>query len=731
MSSERARKIDEVLQSALELAPEQRPAFLKQACANDDALHREVESLIVSYERAGSFMEKPAVEVDASLLAGAPAASIVGQSLGHYQIIRLLGAGGMGEVYCARDSRLGRDVAVKVLHVAFSPDADRLRRFEQEARATSALNHPNILTIYDVGMHNGSPYSVSELLEGETLRERLNGAALTQRKAIDYSIQVAHGLSAAHEKGIVHRDLKPENLFITNDDRVKILDFGLAKLVESAGEVAKTGVPTRKLNTERGIVMGTVGYMSPEQVRGDIIDPRSDIFSFGTVLYEMLTGQRAFRGESVVETLNAILKVEPEFTRSNRNLAPALERVVLRCLEKRPERRFQSTNDLSFTLETLTAPSGANSTSPVQALDSTPVVMRRTSRELFGWIVAALLLATAALGVAYFRRAPVEVRAVRSFILPPDKSNFSFIDTNAGSLSISPDGRRLTFVALTAEGKSLLWVRALDALSAQPLNGTEGAFFPFWSPDSRFIGFFADGKLRKIEAAGGPALPLCDAREGRGGTWNSEGMIIFAPDSSGALYQISALGGASSLATQLEDARNGAITHRWPWFLPDGQHFLYVSKGATVSEAETGTVYVTSVGSKESKLLLRANSNVAYAEGNVLFLREDRLMAQAFDIKRLEMVGEAFPMTEQVQSEPSMARGAFAVSENGVLAYQTGSAKNGSQLAWFDRKGKQLSVLGDQAIYHTPYQLSPDGKKVALDIVDPLTGNQDIWLYEV
>ncbi len=656
---------------------------------------------------------------------------MIGTRIAHYEITAHLASGGMGEIYRARDTKLGREVAIKVLPAAFSEDADRLRRFEQEARAVGMLNHPNILIIHEIGAHDGAPYLVSELLEGETLRDHLAQGELPAREALDYALQAAHGLMAAHEKGIVHRDLKPENLFITGDGRVKILDFGLAKLAHSKLRVGiDSAAPTIAMKTETGVIMGTAGYMSPEQVRGEEADYRSDLFAFGAILYEMLTGNRAFGGNSAVEMMNAILKDHPtELTETNHNLSSAIKRVVRHCLEKRPEKRFQSTSDLTFAIETLAEAPGTNLTSTVQA-ESTVLAVRHTTRARFGWIVSAiLLLAALALAVAYFQRAPVEVHAIRSFILPPENSSFDFITgTNAGSLSISPDGRRLTFVAPTAAGKNLLWVRSLDAVSPQALTGTEGASYPFWSPDSRFIGFFADQKLKKIEAADGLALTLCDAPMGRGGAWNRDGVIVFAPDSVGVLQQVSASGGAPGAVTKFDDGR-GELTDRWPYFLPDGQHFLYLRRGIAGSESQTA-IYVASLASKESKLLFRASSNVGYAQGYLLFLREGMLMARAFDAKRLEMLGDAFPIAEMVQSEPSMARGVFAVSENGVLTYQTGSVKSGSQLAWFDRNGKQLSVLGDLAIYDFP-QLSPDGKRVTVTIVDPQNGNQDVWLYEV
>src|SRR2546425_4323932 len=651
-------------------------------------------------------------------------------TIAQYSIISKIGEGGMGEVYRATDTKLRRDVAIKVLPAAFSADGERLRRFEQEAQAAGALNHLNILLIFHVGTYNGAPYIVSELLDGQTLRERMAGGALPQRKAIDYALQMAHGLAAAHEKGIVHRDLKPENLFITHDGRVKILDFGLAKLVRPhiAGDV-DTKAATLHARTDPGMILGTVGYRSPEQLRSELVDQRADIFAFGAILYEMLSGTSAFRRKSTAETISAILKEDPpDLSTTNRNVTPALERIMRHCLEKNPEERFHSASDLAFALEAQSA-----STTTSTQTEAIPELARRRMhvRERLAWIAASILfLALLAVPflIAHFRESPVEVRAVRSSILAPEKSSFNFIDTNAGSLSISPDGHRLTFVAPTAEGKDILWVRSLDGLSAQALTGTEGASFPFWSPDSRFVGFFAEGKLKKIEAAGGPALTLCDAPLARGGAWNRDGVIVFAPDSAGALQQISAAGGTPSAVTKLDESRR-ELTDRWPCFLPDGQNFLYLRRGIIGGESDTA-IYVASLASKESKLLLRASSNVAYAQGHVLFLRGGTLMAQAFDAKHLETVGDAFAIAEQVQSEPSMARGVFAVSENGELAYQTGSVRNGSQLTWFDRNGKQLSVLGDMAIYDHP-RLSPDQKRLAVTVVDPLNGNQDVWLYDL
>jgi serine/threonine protein kinase/Tol biopolymer transport system component len=646
-----------------------------------------------------------------------------GTRLGRYEIRSQLGAGGMGEVYLARDPKINRDVAIKVLPAAFSSDAERLRRFEQESQAAGALNHPNILSIYDVDTNDGAPYVVSELLEGETLRGQLHGTALTVRKSIDYALQIASGLAAAHEKGIVHRDLKPENLFVTKDGRVKILDFGLAKLIEPRDESeVRTDLPTRKLNTDPGTAVGTVGYMSPEQVRGQSVDHRSDIFSLGVVLYEMLSGKRAFRGDSAIETLNAILKEEPpELSESNSQINPALERVVMHCLEKSPERRFQSARDVAFVLEAL---SGLSSSRTMTAA-LPPTAMPR-NRGRVAWIVAGAcllgLLAALPFVIAYLRRTPVDERVLKLSVLPPENATVAGAGTG---FALSPDGRRLAFVA-SFEGQSLLWVRSLDSLSTQALPGTEGAGGaspPFWSPDSRSIGFFAKGKLKKIDASGAPLQTLCDVPASRGGTWNRNGVIVFAPGVPGPLYRVSAAGGEPSPMTALDQSRF-ETSHRWPYFLPDGRHFLYL-----VRSNQAG-VYVGSLDSKTTKRLLPTAMNVAYAPpGFLLFMRNETLMAQPFDADELELSGEPFAVAEGVAYNPGLGRGVFSVSENGVLAYRSGGAQINQPL-WFDRGGKQIGSLGAAGLYFT-VGLSPDERRAAVDRSDPQTGTNDIWLFDL
>jgi len=655
----------------------------------------------------------------------------VGQRLGPYEVLAPIGAGGMGEVYRARDTRLERTVAIKVLPSELSSDRERLSRFEQEARSASALNHPNIVTVYDIGRADSVSYIAMELVEGKTLRELVAVGPLAAKKLLAIAAQVAEGLAKAHAAGIVHRDLKPENLMVSTDGFVKILDFGLAKLVptssESLSQMHTMGTP----ETHPGSVLGTVGYMSPEQASGQPVDFRSDQFSFGSILYEMATGKRAFQRATTVDTLSAILHEEPEaIGRLNREVPPPCRWIVDRCLAKDPEERYASTRDLARDLSSVRDHISEVSGSGEGTLAALPAAARRRSREQLAWGVAAvaLLLAVAAM-VRYAHRAPTFAGPMRSSIVLPEKSNLR-------AATLSPDGSRLAFVAKDSSGKNLLWIRPLDSLSVQPLSGTENPSFPFWSPDSRFIGFFADGKLKRIAASGGPPQTLCDAPRSRGGTWNREGVILFAPIGSGPLYRVSASGGLATPVTRFDPSR-GEDTHRWPFFLPDGRHFLYlVASFGSNRQKENMGIYVGSLDSKEEKLLLRANSNVAYApsfakasEGYLLFLRERTLLAQPFDAKDLRITGDPFPVAEQIQTFPQIYSALFSISENGVLLYRAGSASGLARLAWFDRSGKAIGSLGAPGDQANP-RIAPDGKRVALDIIDPQTGNMDIWIHE-
>src|SRR5262245_50977927 len=675
MDKQRWQQIETLYYAALERAPDERAAFLADACADDSGLFREVGELLRYDGTAGSFMQDNALAVaaqalDPNELSQTAPQLFSGQGIGAYKILALLGRGGMGVVYRARDERLRREVAIKVLPASLAHDADRLRRFEQEAHATSALNHPNILTIYDIGAHEGSPFIVAELLEGEELRAQLESGALPVRRALEYAQQITAGLAAAHEKGIVHRDLKPENLFVTKDGRVKILDFGLAKLKSAQVGAVDTDAPTQKQLTDPGVVMGTVGYMSPEQVRGQETDHRSDIFAFGMILYEMLSGQRAFSGASAIEVMNAILKEEPpEFGETNSKISPQLEKLVRRCLEKQPERRFQTAYDLSYALEALSTPSGAR----METQAALPAAPERAGRSRFfgqarlAWAVAAMLMLALGLTWAHLMRQPTpDAHVMRFSILPPEKASFDHT-------AVSPDGTWLAFTAATGS-KVQLWVRALASSDAKPLEGTEGATFPFWSPDSRFIGFFASGNLKKVEVSGGLPATLCDVGVGTSGTWNREGDILFSALGGRGISRVAATGGAPTTVLRLNFKRQETDAHA-PYFLPDGRHFLYV---VISGEREVRGIYLGSLDGDAQQRLLGDPSNAVYATsssggGYLLFRREGALMAQGFDTKTLRLGGEPVTIAGQVGIVLGMATSyphlKDSVFEDGLLVF--------------------------------------------------------------
>jgi serine/threonine protein kinase/Tol biopolymer transport system component len=682
-----------------------------------------------------------------------------GSRVGPYEILALLGSGGMGEVYRARDPRLGREVAIKVLPSRFSADPERLHRFEQEARAAAALNHPNMLAVFDVGTENGTPYIVSELLEGATLRTRLTQApprsgdkrgdsntgvsstgsavgVIAIRKAVDYAAQIARGLAAAHDRGIVHRDLKPENVFITSDGHVKILDFGLAKLTQPDAVLAgASDGQTRTMDTSPGAVLGTIGYMAPEQVRGQTVDHRADVFAFGAILYEMLSAQRAFAGATAADTMSAILDRDPlDVPLSERHIPPGLVRIVDRCLEKTPAARFQSTRDLAFALDAFSSHDEEGS-SPSRETGRRGLVLDPRLAWVAAIVVATVLAVAAA---TYFRSAAADVQVFRSTIIAPPNTSFPF---NAPAiapamLALSPDGRRLAFIARASDGRVQLWVRPLDGISAQPLPGTEGASAPFWSPDSKALGFFADGKLKKIDPSGGLPFVLCDAPPavpqgpGGGGTWNRDGVIVFASTRVGHLQRVSAAGGDPSPVTMM-DAGKGEFAHLWPSFLPDGRHFTYFATGSKERGLfDPAGVYAGSLDSTERKPLIPSGSNTRYAQGFLAFMRGSTLMVQPFDAARLSLTGEAVPIADRVFTG-TLESGAFSLSDTGVLAYETGDSGGfRTQLTWVDRNGKEVGTLGDRDDYRQ-VRLSPDGLRAAVTIPDPATMTTDIWILDV
>jgi eukaryotic-like serine/threonine-protein kinase len=619
------------------------------------------------------------------------------QTIAHYRITAKLGEGGMGEVWRATDTKLSREVAIKILPDAFAADPDRLARFTREAQVLASLNHPNIAAIYGVEERA----LVMELVEGENLH-----GPLPLESAISYARQIADALEAAHEKGIVHRDLKPANIKVTPAGVVKVLDFGLAKSAEAPAANTQNS-PTLTLSaTQAGIILGTAGYMSPEQAVGKPVDKRADIWSFGAVLWEMLTGRPLFSGETVSHTLADVLRAPIDLGPLPKDTPPALRNLIARCLERDPKKRLRDIGEARILLESPFTPAPEPQAAP-----------RRAS--FLPWIAAAILFAsTATLAFLHFRETTPEVPLIRSYIPAPDGTtyNFSGLLSTIGPVAISPDGRRMTFSARTADGKTQLWLRSLDALTAQPLQGTEDAIHPFWSPDSRFIGFFAGGKLKKVDTAGGPPVTLCDAPTGRGGTWNADGVIVFNPAGVGSgLDRVSAAGGAPV-------SLNLDVDGRWPGFLPDGRHFLY--------SAIAGAIRVGSLDSKQTTLLVEARSNTVYAQGHVLYLRESSLMAQPFDLKRLAFSGEAVLLAENVNGIGVGRLGVFTVSQNGILAYQSATPGGAYQLTWLDRSGKRLGTLGEPGNV-IAVSLSPDGKRAVASVLDPATRTFDLSIYDV
>ena len=664
-----------------------------------------------------------------------------GTRLGPYEIQSPLGAGGMGEVYRARDTRLERTVAIKVLNAQLVASAELRARFEREAKVISQLQHPNICVLHDVGNEGAIDYLVMEFLQGESLADRLRKGPLPADQVLTIAIAIADALEKAHRAGVVHRDLKPGNVMLTKSG-AKLLDFGLAKplgatiasdkasgtspsVFAALTQTMPSPSPATPLSTA-GTVIGTVQYMSPEQLQGVEADARSDIFSFGVMLFEMVTGKRTFEGKTQASIVGQILAVDPPSVSTLRpETPPGLDRVIRLCLDKDPDERIQTAHDLKLQLQAVAETPQA---SP-QASASAPAVASAWRRWL-PW-AAAGLLAIAAIGfaLAYLQSQQAPLVSVHSYVLPPEKSSFALTGNDAGPPVLSPDGLRVAFVAKNADGKQMLWIRPLNSAVAQSMSGTDGATFPFWSADSRYVAFFANGKLNKIDASGGPPQALCDAPAGRGGTWSSTGAIVFSPDTTSGLARVDAAGGTRVAITTLDSGKE--TSHRWPNFLPDGNHFLYFAHGAT--NADSG-VYLASLDSKDRdkdrKLLLRNDSNAIYAApGYLLFVRDNTLMAQRFNPRSLALEGEAKPVADHVAVNTDTWRGILTASANGELLYQHGAASGGSQLVWYDASGKQGEpVLPETAAYSQP-ALSPDASKLAFML--ETNGVADIWVLDL
>jgi serine/threonine protein kinase/Tol biopolymer transport system component len=640
-----------------------------------------------------------------------------GTRLGPYEVVAPLGAGGMGEVWRARDTRLDRSVAIKLLPAEFATNAQFRLRLEREAKTISQLNHPHICTLYDVGHENGRDYLVMEYLEGETLADRIDRGPLPLEDVIRYGIEIASALERAHAAGIIHRDLKPGNVMLTKSG-TKLLDFGLAKTSVAGG--ALTGsvageAPAATLHkplTQEGTILGTFQYMAPEQLEGQEADLRTDIFALGTILYEMATGRRAFQGKTRTSLIAAIVDRDPPPISSVQPLTPrAFERVVMTCLAKDPNDRWQSAHDVRLELEWL-------------AEAETELIAPR-KRSRIAWTVAAVLALLAIASTAMLIRSMLAARnqpPVRTSILPPSGGNFeSFID--GGPPAISPDGKKVVFAAGLG-GTRTLWVRTIDSPIPRQLSGTEGAGHPFWSPDSRYIAFYADASLKKIHFAGGAPVVICTSDPYRGGDWNRDGTILIGYSGSGIL-KVSSGGGTPIEVTSLDQTQRDT-THRFPSFLPDGKHFLFLA-GPHPGDETADVICVGSLEKKMRKPLIHATSNAAYYEGWILFVRDQILMAQKFDTKKLEISGDPIALPEQrIEFDAITGRAFFSVAANGTLLYETGEGIRQTQLTWIERSGKAVGTAGEAQSYGQ-VALSNDGRYVAYSLLP----RQSIWMYDV
>ena len=636
----------------------------------------------------------------------------------------------MGEVYRAKDPRLNREVAIKVLPEDLFEGEERKQRFEREAKLLATLNHPNIAAIYSFEEISGRHLLTMELAAGEGLDKKISGGPLPLEESLSFARQIAEALEAAHEKGIVHRDLKPANVVVSAEGRVKLLDFGLAKAFENENgaspEISHSPTLTARA-TAAGVILGTAAYMSPEQARGKPVDKRADVWAFGVVLFEMLTGKRLFQGETVSDTLAAVLREPVDFAQLPPSTPPSVRVLLERCLERDPKQRLQAIGESRIALERTIA--GSSGVRVAASRENAPAARRGRSSLVLAWALAAVFAAVAAT-LALRTRAP-ESRVYRASIPAPEGTVFSVDTTQPGPPALSPDGRKLAFAARGADAKVRLYIRALDATAAQPLAGTEGAQYPFWSPDSRFVAFGADQKLKKIEALGGPPTVLCPTTDfPKGGAWSSKGVIVFAPSSGGPLWAVSENGGETRQVTRL-DAKRGDNSHRLPSFLPDGTHFLFLARLGGASPVEGNQVLVGSVDGGEPTPILRSPAAAEYASGYLLFMRDAALMAQRFDPSRLKLEGEPHPVAESVSIVRGAAKGSFSSSQTGVLVAHIGdSIVLGADLEWVDRAGKTLAPLSE----HAPYDeavISPDGRNVAVSVLDFKFGTHDVWICDV
>jgi Tol biopolymer transport system component len=649
-----------------------------------------------------------------------------GSRLGPYEIRSLIGVGGMGEVYAARDTRLDRPVAIKLLHAEFAERQDRRARFETEARAISSLNHPHICTLFDIGDQDGRAFLVMEFLEGETLDDRLTHGPLPLDDVLRYALEIAGALDHAHQQRVIHRDVKPSNVMLTASG-AKLLDFGLAKgpsLTASNVTTSTLSFEQRQL-TGAGTIIGTFQYMAPEQLEGYTVDARTDVFSFGTLLYEMATGRKAFDGQSQASLIASILTEQPEPISSTRAVIDAaspvfaLDHVVERCLAKSPDARWQTMRDVLLELEWTAE--GRRST------PATGSVRRKISaRETLAWAVAVVAIVAASL-FAFLPTRGAGGQATR-FVVPAPPGTTIGIAESRTRIAISPDGRRLAMVA-AREGTTQIWVRSLDSVTSEPVPGTEGAVSPFWSPDSRFLAFFSasDGELKKIDMRGGPARTICAAQMEGAPVWGPDGTILFTQAREG-IFRVAAEGGAPTRVTHVDRAQR-QLSHLWPEFLPDGRHFLYMVMLVNADGLQaTPHVYAASLDSPEVTLVAQMQSRAVFAPPDrLLFVQNGALLAQTFDTTTFRLTGEPVQIADEVGYFRTLGIGAFTASSNGVLAYL--GSRTPFSLVWYDRNGT-ASESNWQAQNLGSVRISPDGQRAAVDIADPRIGTADIWIYD-
>ncbi len=706
---------------------------------------------------------------------------MIGTTLAHYRVTAALGEGGMGQVWRAEDSKLGRQVALKVLPEEFAKDPERMARFEREAKVLASLNHPNIATLYgleqapvvsserrvtakregEAGSESrdhldsenvsstehfpetsgdpsnrgaGAPlaqddgravtFLAMELVEGEDLSERISRGPVSVEEAVAIALQIAQALEAAHEQGIVHRDLKPANIKLRPDGTVKVLDFGLAKAWDSDAESSSVSMsPTLTAHaTAAGLIIGTAAYMAPEQAAGMAADRRADIWAFGVVLWEMLTGHKLFEGETVSHVLASVLKDEVDLEELPPETPPRLRELISRCLRKKPKQRLQAIGDARILLE---EPLDDDENQVGGAGLAAPSTSSRMAARL-GWVLAVLGLGAAAV-LLWLQAGGEPGRVYRTSIPPPQDTTFHLAAISPGATTLSPDGTRLVFSARDQDGAVRLYLRALDQPEAHVMSGTEGAQFPFWSPDSRWIAFFTqqDGTLKKVDASGGPPITLCEAQNGKGGSWGADGTIIFAPNSGTPLQKVSSAGGEAQEITEVDRTRHNS--HRHPRFLPDGKHFLYLARGVSHSES---AVMVGSLDGEVDREIMRSGVQAEYAAGHIFFARDQTLMVQPFDADSLALAGEAKPVAEQALTIPAAAYGVYSVSPAGLLTYHVGAIEAEVSPRWHDREGREIERLGEAAEYNT-VALSPDNRSAAFTVTPGASGTIDIWIYDL